>query len=85
MLTDRFGFEDELAGTLYATPYMISAILSPILGITIDKVGKRPLFSKFPILFTLFSPMLIFLLCSHVLVGVHIACVRNHYVDLAIE
>lgn len=30
-----------MAGALYGIPYYMSAILSPILGITIDKVGMR--------------------------------------------
>jgi len=43
MLSSHFGF-GNLAASLYALPYIISAILSPILGIFIDKVGKRALF-----------------------------------------
>ena len=46
MLEDRFGF-DKGSGTLYALPYIISGVLSPILGIIIDKIGKRALFSKY--------------------------------------
>ena len=45
MLEERYGF-DSGAGTMYALPYIISGIMSPILGIIIDKVGKRALFSK---------------------------------------
>ena len=45
MLKERFGF-DKGAGAIYALPYIISGILSPILGIIIDKIGKRALFSK---------------------------------------
>lgn len=45
MLEQRFGF-GTLAGTLYALPYIISGVMSPILGMTIDKYGRRPLFSK---------------------------------------
>jgi len=33
-----------LAGTIYGIPYIISGVLSPILGFVIDKVGKRALF-----------------------------------------
>lgn len=44
MLQNRFGFTKTQAGTYYATPYIISGIASPILGFTIDKVGKRTLF-----------------------------------------
>ena len=46
MLEKRFGFSDVTASTLYSLPYIISGILSPILGIIIDKIGKRALFSK---------------------------------------
>ena len=46
MLESRFGFGSS-AGTWYALPYIISGIMSPILGFTIDKVGKRALFSKY--------------------------------------
>ena len=43
MLDDHFGF-DELSGTLFAIPFVISAILSPIVGMIIDKYGRSPLF-----------------------------------------
>ena len=46
MLEKRFGFGDTTASTLYSLPYIISGILSPLLGIIIDKIGKRALFSK---------------------------------------
>ena len=46
MLQERFGFGNS-AGTFYALPYIISGICSPILGIIIDKIGKRALFSKY--------------------------------------
>ena len=46
MLETRFGFSSSGAGTWYALPYIISGVCSPLLGITIDKVGKRALFSK---------------------------------------
>ena len=45
MLEERFGYGSS-SGTFYAIPYIISGICSPILGIIIDKVGKRALFSK---------------------------------------
>ena len=45
MLETRFGFGSS-AATFYALPYIISGVMSPILGITIDKIGKRALFSK---------------------------------------
>ena len=48
MLQKRFGFTKSGAALFYATPYLISAFASPILGLIIDKVGKRTLFSKYP-------------------------------------
>ena len=45
MLEKRFGFASS-SGTWYAMPYIISGIMSPILGFVIDKKGKRALFSK---------------------------------------
>lgn len=47
MLEKRFGFSDVTASTLYSLPYIISGVMSPILGIIIDKIGKRALFSKY--------------------------------------
>lgn len=44
MLTERFGFSDKTAGIVYSLPYFMSAVLSPLLGFAIDKVGKRALF-----------------------------------------
>ena len=44
MMVDRFGFTDNEASLWYETPYIISAVASPVLGIVIDKVGKRALF-----------------------------------------
>lgn len=44
MLHERFGFTTVEAGTFYTVPYLLSAVLSPILGFTIDKIGKRALF-----------------------------------------
>lgn len=46
MLQSRFGFGNS-AGTFYALPYIISGVMSPILGFVIDKIGKRALFSKY--------------------------------------
>lgn len=43
-LVDQFGFKSETAGILYSVPYFMSMVLSPMLGFTIDKVGKRALF-----------------------------------------
>ena len=54
MLEDRFGYGNS-SGTFYAVPYIISGILSPILGITIDKKGKRALFIMFSSVFILLA------------------------------
>lgn len=43
-LVNQFAFSKETAGILYSVPYFMSAALSPILGYTIDKVGKRAMF-----------------------------------------
>jgi len=43
-LVYQFGFETTTAGYLYSIPYFMSAALSPILGIIIDKIGKRAIF-----------------------------------------
>ena len=44
MLVKKFGFSQSDASLWYATPYIISAFASPVLGIVIDKVGRRALF-----------------------------------------
>jgi len=44
MLVEQFGFNESRASLWYATPYMVSAVASPILGLTIDKIGRRALF-----------------------------------------
>jgi len=41
ILEVQYGFSVATAGALYGVPYYMSAILSPILGIVIDKVGMR--------------------------------------------
>lgn len=43
-LQEQFGFDKNMAGTLYSVPYFMSAALSPILGYLIDRVGKRAIF-----------------------------------------
>lgn len=44
MLVDQFGFTEKQASLWYATPYMVSAVASPLLGYIIDKTGRRALF-----------------------------------------
>lgn len=44
MLESQFGISKQLAGSLYSLPFLISAVIAPILGLMIDKVGKRALF-----------------------------------------
>jgi hypothetical protein len=46
MLNVEWNIDEKLAGTLYSLPFLISAGISPFLGILIDKVGKRALMSK---------------------------------------
>ena len=90
MLQDRFGFGSS-AGTFYALPYIISGVMSPILGIVIDKIGKRALFSKclkadfFVIFIDSFANREIFFLhvYSHVLLSFHPARLYNYDADLA--
>lgn len=43
-LQEQFGFDSNMAGTLYSVPYFMSAALSPLLGFVIDKIGKRAIF-----------------------------------------
>lgn len=42
-LVDQFGFDEKTAGELYSIPYFMSAVFSPMLGIFIDRYGKRAL------------------------------------------
>ena len=44
MLVNKFGFTEKQASLWYTTPYMVAAIFSPLLGLLIDKVGRRALF-----------------------------------------
>lgn len=44
MLSREFNVSKNLAGALYSLPFLISAIISPFLGLMIDRVGKRALF-----------------------------------------
>ena len=44
IMQDQFSFSETAAGRLYALPYFISAVISPFLGIAIDKAGRRALF-----------------------------------------
>ena len=41
---DRFGFTNMSAGRLIAIPYLTSVIISPLIGMVIDKVGNRRFF-----------------------------------------
>ena len=41
LLQVKYGFDAKTAGFLFGIPYIISAIMSPLLGLFIDKVGKR--------------------------------------------
>lgn len=44
LMQDRYGFDEITASTLYIIPYLMSAFLTPILGIVVDKVGHRVIF-----------------------------------------
>ena len=41
LLQVKYHFDEKTAGFLFGVPYIISAVSSPLLGILIDKVGKR--------------------------------------------
>jgi MFS family permease len=43
LLQSKYHFDKVHAGYLFGVPYIISACLSPILGLTIDHIGKRAL------------------------------------------
>lgn len=43
LLQQKYHFSETTAGYYFGIPYIISAISSPILGILIDKIGKRAL------------------------------------------
>ena len=43
LLQSKYHFDKVHAGYLFGVPYIISAVMSPILGLTIDHVGKRAL------------------------------------------
>jgi MFS family permease len=43
MLTNCFGVDTNLASALYSLPFLISAVISPFLGLLIDKIGQRAL------------------------------------------
>ena len=43
LLQTKYHFDKIKAGFLFGIPYIISACLSPVLGLTIDKIGKRVL------------------------------------------
>lgn len=44
LIQKKYKLDSDQAGTLFGIPYLISAVLSPVLGFGIDKVGKRALF-----------------------------------------
>lgn len=43
LLQSKYHFDKITAGYMFGVPYIISAILSPILGLAIDRLGKRAL------------------------------------------
>jgi len=46
MLELEFGISETTASTLYSLPFFISAGVAPFLGVIVDKIGKRGIFSK---------------------------------------
>jgi MFS family permease len=44
-LQDRFGYDLQTAGSVMSMTFLISAVSSPLFGICVDRVGKRPLFN----------------------------------------
>ena len=55
MLRLEFGISETLAPTLASLPFFISAGVAPFLGVIVDKVGRRGIFSKLFIILTIFS------------------------------
>jgi MFS-type transporter involved in bile tolerance (Atg22 family) len=51
LLESKYKVSDSLAPNIYGIPYFMSAGLSPILGIIIDKIGMRVHLSKHLIIF----------------------------------
>lgn len=47
LLQLKYQFDLITAGKLFGVPYIISAILSPLLGLIIDKIGRRALMMAF--------------------------------------
>jgi nitrate/nitrite transporter NarK len=41
LLQKKYGFDPVEAGTLMGVPYLISAFSSPVLGLGVDKIGRR--------------------------------------------
>ena len=44
LMHDKYQFTEIEAGRLYSVPYLMSAILTPILGFVVDRVGRRVIF-----------------------------------------
>ena len=45
MLQTRYGF-GNLSATLYSVPSIVSVVFSPVIGYTVDRIGKRVHFGK---------------------------------------
>ena len=73
MMEEKYKISEDLSGTLFGVPYIISALTSPFLGYFIDKVGRRVLMV---ILATLF------LLAAHILNMLLPECDSACYVTL---
>lgn len=61
LLCRRFGFTHVSAGSLITTIYLVAASLSPIIGLIVDRVGRRANFLLFAVL-VLFGTHIFFLL-----------------------
>jgi nitrate/nitrite transporter NarK len=61
LLQTKYHFDKITAGYMFGIPYIISAILSPLLGYGIDRVGKRALLivlSSFILIIAFISSMM---------------------------
>lgn len=47
MLVDRFGYSEEEAGSYVPIPNTVVAVIGPILGLYLDKVGNRLTMTNF--------------------------------------
>lgn len=53
IIESKYGFSTSQAGQIFMLPFLICAVLSPLMGIYIDKNGMRGKFSKSKVVFYL--------------------------------